>query len=189
MSRPSEHTIPTPVSEYPSGKALSIHERLVSEYGPRLSRGRILDPLSELIFTILSQNTSDVNRDRACESLRSRFPTWEEVLQADVADIEDAIRIGGLAAIKAPRIKNILEHIHREQSTLSLDFLRNMPVPEARKWLHPGRPARRRECTLLGWPRPWWSRGRPEAPCRRRGCAVRSVVPPRRTVPGRQSDG
>ena len=135
MSRPSENKVPMSGSEYPSRKALSIHERLVSEYGPRISRGRILDPLSELIFTILSQNTSDVNRDRACESLRSRFPTWEDVLQADTADIEDAIRVGGLAAIKAPRIKSILEHIHQEQGALSLDFLRDLPVPEARKWL------------------------------------------------------
>ncbi|MCG2767046.1 MAG: endonuclease III [Anaerolineae bacterium] len=135
MSRPSENTVPMPVSEYPSRKALSIHKRLVSEYGPRLSRAHTLDPLSELIFTILSQNTSDVNRDRAYETLRSRFPAWEQVRLASVEEIEDAIRIGGLAAIKAPRIKSILEHIHREQGTLSLDFLREMPVPEARKWL------------------------------------------------------
>lgn len=102
---------------------------------PQLTRGRSLDPLSELIFTILSQNTSDVNRDRACESLRSRFPTWEAVLRADVGDIEEAIRIGGLAAIKAPRIKSILEHIRGEHRALNLEFLREMPVAEARQWL------------------------------------------------------
>lgn len=116
-------------------KAHSIHERLVHEYGPRLIRERTLDPLDELIFTVLSQNTSDVTRDRAYETLRSRFPTWEAVRLADVADIEDAIRVGGLGAIKAPRIKNMLEHIKREHRTLSLDFLRDMAVPEAREWL------------------------------------------------------
>jgi endonuclease-3 len=121
--------------EHLKAKALTIHRRLIATYGQRLPANHSLDPLSQLINTILSQNTSDVNRDRAFETLRSRFPTWEHVRAASVAQIEDAIRIGGLAAIKAPRIKAILERIHRERGDLSLDFLVDRPVAEARDWL------------------------------------------------------
>lgn len=135
MARSLQNALQTPLSDHLKDKARSIHERLVCEYGPRLTRERTMDPLDELVFTILSQNTSDVNRDRAYENLRSRFPTWEAVRLADVADIEDAIQVGGLAAIKAPRIKNILEHIKQERRTLSLDFLREVSVAEAREWL------------------------------------------------------
>ena len=67
-------------------KALAVHELLIEEYGQREWRPR-LDPLSELIFSILSQNTSDVNRDRAWKRLRDRFPTWESVLAADTAEL------------------------------------------------------------------------------------------------------
>ncbi len=135
MTSSLQNTLQTTMPAPLQCKARSIHERLVHEYGPRLIRERTLDPLDELIFTVLSQNTSDVNRDRAYETLRSRFPTWEAVRLADVADIEDAIRVGGLGAIKAPRIKNMLEHIKQEHDSLSLDFLRDMPAEEARKWL------------------------------------------------------
>jgi endonuclease-3 len=117
------------------GKALTVHRRLIVMYGRRLPGDHTLDPLSQLINTILSQNTSDVNRDRAFDTLRSRFPTWEHVRAAGVPQIEDAIRIGGLAAIKAPRIKAILDRIHRERGDLSLEFLEDQPVTEARDWL------------------------------------------------------
>jgi len=111
-----------------------VHEALIREYGHREWR-RHRDPLSELIFTILSQNTSDVNRDRACRQLIERFPTWEAVRDADVEEIAAAIRPGGLANIKAPRIKNILQTITERCGGLSLDFLADMSVEEAKEWL------------------------------------------------------
>jgi len=94
-----------------------------------------LDPLSELVSTILSQNTSDVNRDRAFERLRERFPTWEAVRDARARDIVQAIRSAGLSQQKAPRIQEALRTITRERGKLSLDFLAAMPVEEAKTWL------------------------------------------------------
>ena len=93
------------------------------------------DPLSELIFTILSQNTTDKNRDRAYENLRGRFPNWEDVLKADVSDVEGAIRIGGLGAQKSRRIKAILEEIYTERGELRLDYLNDLKTSRARERL------------------------------------------------------
>ncbi len=115
-------------------EAKAIHQALLEGYGPRRWRQR-LDPLSELIYTILSQNTSDVNRDRAYERLRKRFPTWERVRDAPVEEIAEAIRPGGLANIKAPRIKDILCTITERRGELSLDFICQMEIEEAKKWL------------------------------------------------------
>ncbi len=114
-------------------KALAVHRLLVEAYGEREWHPR--DPLDLLISAILSQNTSDVNRDRAWSRLKRRFPTWEEVLEADIGEIAEAIRPGGLADIKAPRIKEILRTIKGERGELSLDFLKDMDVEEARRWL------------------------------------------------------
>ena len=85
-----------------------------------------IDPLDELILTILSQNTNDNNRDRAYRSLRERFPENSDLLDADIDDIEDAIRVGGLAASKSGNIKRILEDLIRERGTISLEYLRDM---------------------------------------------------------------
>jgi len=117
-----------------TSKALVVHQLLSQEYGEREWRPR-LDPLSELIFTILSQNTSDVNRDRAWRRLKERFSTWESVLAADAAVIAEAIRPGGLADIKAPRIQEALRAIKRERGELTVDFLAEMEVDQARRWL------------------------------------------------------
>ena len=114
-------------------KALTVHRLLVEEYGEREWRPR--DPLSVLISAILSQNTSDVNRDQAWRRLKERFSTWEDVLTANPTDIAEAIRPGGLADIKAPRILEILRTIKRERGELTLDFLAEMEVDEAKRWL------------------------------------------------------
>ncbi len=94
-----------------------------------------LDPISEVVSTILSQNTSDVNRDRAFDRLRARFATWEVVREAPVEAIEAAIRPAGLAQQKAPRIKAALRFITQERGELSLNFLKELPVDEAKAWL------------------------------------------------------
>ncbi len=114
-------------------KALEIHRRLLDAYGE--PQRRRLDPVSELVSTILSQNTNDVLRDRAFEELRRRFPTWEQVRDAPEAEIADAIRIAGLGQQKAASIKRALQHLSEEHGALRLDFLRAMDVEEAKKWL------------------------------------------------------
>ena len=115
-------------------KALNVHERLLGYYGEP-QRKEKLDPLSELIQTVLSQNTADVNTERAYASLRQRFPTWQDVLDAPTAEVADAIRLGGLARIKAPRIQSILRRLQQERGALSLDMLEAMPVDQARAYL------------------------------------------------------
>jgi len=109
-------------------------DRLEAAFGrPRL--GRSLPPLDELILTILSQNTNDLNRDRAFRSLRQAFPTWESVMEADPARIEEAIRCGGLAHIKSRIIQEVLRRVRQERGRLDLDVLRRMPAEEARRYL------------------------------------------------------
>jgi endonuclease-3 len=83
----------------------------------------------------LSQNTNDVNRDVAFGRLRARLPTWEEVRDADVEVVIEAIRPAGLANQKGPRIQEALHTISAERGELSLDFLADWPVDEAKAWL------------------------------------------------------
>jgi endonuclease-3 len=94
-----------------------------------------LDPVSQLVSTILSQNTNDTNRDLAYGRLRTRLPTWEQVRDADAAVVVDAIRPAGLGNQKGPRIQEALRFITRQRGEVSLDFLAAWPVQEARAWL------------------------------------------------------
>jgi endonuclease-3 len=121
---------------------------------------RRLDPTSELVLTILTQNTADVNAEHAFESLRAAFPStgpievhvpgagwggrgltpgappdWAAVEAAPTADVIEAIRPGGLAPQKAPRIQAALRRIREERGDHSLEFLANLPALEARDWL------------------------------------------------------
>ena len=114
--------------------ALNIHARLLEHYGPPVWRPN-LPPVAELVSTILSQNTNDDNRDRAFEKLRGRFPTWEEVRDAPQEEVIEAVRSAGLANQKGPRIQNALREITQERGKIELDFLRDMPLHEASKWL------------------------------------------------------
>ncbi len=113
---------------------LRAHRLLIRMYGEPKRRAR-RDALSQLIVTILSQNTTDVNTDRAYGNLRAQFPTWEQVRDAPTRRIVRAIRSAGLANTKAPRIQAILRHLMQERGTLSLDFLRKLPVEQAKEYL------------------------------------------------------
>ena len=108
---------------------------LTEQHGPFANEPR-LDPAHELVFTILSQHTSDRNSERAFRSLMQRFGNLETVAAAPVADIESAIAGGGLAKVKAPRIKTVLNRIQeRNGGSLDLSFLGEMPMHDARAWL------------------------------------------------------
>lgn len=115
-------------------KTTEVYERLVRVFGQPERTGH-LDPVSELVSTILSQNTSDVNRDRAYNSLRARFPTWEAVRDGDVREVREAIHSAGLSEVKAPRIQQALRRSTQPDGRLSLDFLGEMSVEEAKAWL------------------------------------------------------
>ncbi|MBK6792669.1 MAG: endonuclease III [Anaerolineales bacterium] len=115
-------------------RALQIHETLLKVFGEPIWRNP-LPAIDELVSTILSQNTNDVNRDRAFEALRKRFPTWEIVRDANETDVIDAIRPAGLGNQKGPRIQQVLRAITKERGSLNLDFLAGLPTEEARAWL------------------------------------------------------
>jgi endonuclease-3 len=115
-------------------KTSKVHQALLKAYGQPGWRPH-LDPVSELVSTILSQNTNDTNRDVAFDRLRDRFPTWEQVLDADVEEVIDAIRPAGLANQKGPRIQEALRTITHQRGELDLKFLAEWPVEEAKAWL------------------------------------------------------
>lgn len=118
----------------PQDKALQVHRRLIDALG-KPSRKRTLDPISQLVSTIISQNTNDGLRDKAYDSLRRRFPTWEEVRDAPTQEVIEAIQIAGLGQQKGPRIQEALQRITEERGELSLEFLRELSVDEAKAWL------------------------------------------------------
>jgi endonuclease-3 len=108
--------------------------RLRSRLGP-LDPPKVRDPLEELLLTVLSQNTSDVNRDRAFSALRERFPTWEEVAAARTSSVAATIKPGGLSNVKAPRIKAILHEIEERQGSLDLSWMREATDEEVTAYL------------------------------------------------------
>jgi endonuclease-3 len=115
-------------------RARQVHQRLLDFYGQPTWRNP-LPPLDELVSTILSQNTNDTNRDRAFAALRRRFPTWEQVRDAEPEAVVTAIRPAGLANQKGPRIQTVLKEITAERGSLDLTFLKELPLEEARGWL------------------------------------------------------
>ena len=115
-------------------RALKIHEKLLEAFGEPIWRNP-LPAIDELVSTILSQNTNDINRDRAFNALRERFPAWEQVRDAKAKDVVATIKTAGLANQKGPRIQQVLRAITEERGSLNLDFLADLPVEEARAWL------------------------------------------------------
>jgi endonuclease-3 len=105
--------------------------RLRKRFGDLLPPRRS-DPLEELVLTVLSQHTSDLNAERSFRSLRAAFPTWEAVVRARPGRVADAIRSGGLAETKAPRIQAILREIRDRRGAFDLSYLRDLPDDEAR---------------------------------------------------------
>jgi endonuclease-3 len=93
------------------------------------------DPVSELVLTILSQNTSDANSGRAFARLLEAFPDWDAVAAASLADVIAAIQPGGLAPTKAPRIQAALRDVRTRAGGFDLSFLAALPLEEARAWL------------------------------------------------------
>jgi len=113
-------------------KLRSVDRLLEKEYG--VPKHRRIDPLDELILTILSQNTNDRNRDRAYTAMRQAFPTWEAVMNAPRARLEKVLKPGGLAKTKSGRIQKILRSI-AQRGSLNLNYLRRLPTEEVEKTL------------------------------------------------------
>ena len=142
-------------------RVYAVRDRLRLVYGIPVLRPHG-DGLAELILTVLSQSTNDRNRDVAYFGLRERFPTWEEVRDAPVDEVEEAIRRGGISKVKSARIKAILAtvtatgrsgggRVGDPSGVLSIDWVRGVPVPEAQAYLCslPGVGRKTAACVLL----------------------------------------
>jgi endonuclease III len=133
----------------------AIRDRLRALYGRPVNEPH-RDPVHELVKTILSQNTSDENRDLAYARLRERFLSWDAVREATVEEVEEAIRPGGLAPSKAPRIQQALRLLDGDD----LSWLADAPRAEALEFLTalPGVGRKTAACVLI------FSFDRPEIP-------------------------
>ena len=114
----------------------AIYRRLDTYFGGELAPPRAADPLDELMLTVLSQHTSDLNAERAFADLQRAFPGgWQQVVDAPTVEVADAIRSGGLANSKAPRIQAILREVRDREGAFDLSSLRAMSDDEARDYL------------------------------------------------------
>lgn len=114
--------------------AQAVHLALIKFYGEPIWRNP-LPALDELVSTILSQNTNDVNRDKAFNTLRAAFPSWETVRDANPESVIAAIRPAGLANQKGPRIQKALQSITQQHGSLDLSFLQLWQPEDVRRWL------------------------------------------------------
>ena len=153
-ARPRRERPPSPAT------VREMARRLAARFGP-LDPPRRADPLDELILTVLSQNTSDVNSGRAFDAMRERWPTWEGLDGADPSELAQTIRSGGLSNVKAPRILAILAEIRdREGGALDLSWMRDARTDRVREYLVslPGVGPKTAACVLA------FSLGRPALP-------------------------
>ena len=147
------------LERYRPGIVRYVLDELRAYYGRPVWAQR-LDPTSELVLTILTQNSADINAEVAFEALRHRYPSdgevrahnpgagwggpglpdgrapdWAAVEAAPLPELVDTIRPGGLANQKAPRIQATLRRIREERGDYSLDFLADMAALDGRAWL------------------------------------------------------
>ena len=115
-------------------KVKAVSDLLSIIYGPIPWEPRY-NASEELVYTILSQHTSDINSERAFHNLLAVFGDLDHIADASIDDIEVAIRRGGLSKTKAPRIKSILNEIREELGSFDLSFLAEMPLKDAKAWL------------------------------------------------------
>ncbi len=111
-----------------------VNERLNQVFGYPEWRNP-LPAVDELVSTFLSQNTNDLNRDKAYDAIRARYANWDEVCEADPDEFMQVIRVAGLANQKGPNIQAALRRIREERGEIDLEWLKELPVEEAREWL------------------------------------------------------
>ena len=115
-------------------KAGDVMTQLGEAYGPVEWEPRY-NPAEELVYTILSQHTSDINSERAFLNLMRVFGTLDAIADASTDDIEEAIKSGGLAKQKSVRIKQVLNIVRSDVGSFDLSFLGEMPLAESKAWL------------------------------------------------------
>jgi endonuclease III len=92
-------------------------------------------PVDELVDCILSQSTTDANKDKAFALLKGKYASWEAVRDADTGEVIETIRPAGLANQKGPRIQEVLRFITEDRGEINIDFLADVPIEEAKAWL------------------------------------------------------
>src|SRR3712207_4637230 len=116
-------------------KALLIHERLCKAYGCPIPYFHTLDPLSELISSLLSHRTRNADSGRAFKALRARYADWRVMMNAPTEEVEATIQGVTSPEQKAPPLQAVLHAIETRHGSLALDFLQHITVEEARAWL------------------------------------------------------
>lgn len=115
-------------------KIREINQKLKDYYGepepPQDQSG-----IDYLVETILSQNTNDINRDKAFDNLKEKYDDWEEVENADIDELTDTIRVAGLGPTKADRIQEALRIVREDQGSYDLEFIDDMSIDEGKEWL------------------------------------------------------
>lgn len=127
----------------------TVQRRLRAEQGGFVP-APVLPVLDELVATVLSQHTSDVNSGRAFARLKERFPSWQQVADAPAGEVADAIRCGGIADQKARRIGQVLTAIEEREGCISLDRLHDLDDAAAAAYLEslPGVGPKTAACVL-----------------------------------------
>ncbi|KAJ3694902.1 hypothetical protein LUZ60_000279 [Juncus effusus] len=146
-SRKNESSDPYPDFLSPTPEqCLSVRDSLLSLHGfplefaeykrirtePGSQQESVLDGL---VITLLSQNTTDSNSRKAFQRLKSAFPSWDQVMEAESNELEDSIKCGGLAPTKAARIKTILKTIKEKKGEICLEYLRSLSINEIKRQL------------------------------------------------------
>ncbi len=134
----------------PNWSVQEVLQRLEPEYGPP-APPRKWEPIGELVYTILSQHTADINSVPAYERLIAALPTWDQIAEAPIEAVIAPIQRGGLAQIKGPRIQAVLREVKARTGGYDLSFLGEMPLEEAKAWLRalPGVGPKTVGCVLL----------------------------------------
>lgn len=133
--RPRRKPAPAVTDPALAEKALAVHARLCPVYGCPIPYFHSLDPVSELVSSLLSHRTRNAESGRAFKAVRARFRDWEAVIDADVPEIEAAIAGVTWPELKAPRIRDVLRALRDRCGGLDLAFLADMEVEAARAWL------------------------------------------------------
>jgi endonuclease-3 len=138
---------------------LAVQRRLRASQGPFVRKPR-LPVIDELVATVLSQHTSDTNSERAFAQLKAKFPVWEQVADAPVDDVADAIRCGGIADQKARRIQQLLTAIEEREGSIDLSRLHGLDDAAVDDYLRslPGVGPKTAACVIV------FSMGRPAFP-------------------------
>ena len=148
--------LPTATQAEKQAMARYLDARLGAEYGAPFPFFSTKDPLSELISALLSHRTKNAESHRAYQQLTNALPTWQAVRDAPTAQVQALISPCTWPEQKAPRIQAVLHEISRRcgdesRPPCSLDFLADLPIPEARTWLEsiPGIGPKTSAATLL----------------------------------------